>query len=514
MAAITGPARRRSGAKETLGLLAIWVALVAVVLLLAVRMPSPSVLSVGVMVGLPAVAAWMFTSENYALTLGVLLLYLGLLDGFVKLGTGISSATLGRDVLLYAIAFGALARFALRREPLRLPPLSGWVLAFVLVVLVSVFNPGSYPIVKHGLPSVRPHLEFVALFFFGYYVLRDTKRMRMLLVLMLVCGAVNGVVNAVQFNMSADELSSWGPGYAKFIKGEGAGSGGIAGRTFATDDGDRVRPFGLGSDAGGGGIIAVLAIPGAIALIGMAWRRPRYAAAAILLSIGCVTAVVTSQGRGVIVAGFVMVLAFAALTVSATRLVPTLAGLAVAGAVTLVVISAVSGNSENGNAFSRYESIRPTKLLETTRTDRGAAVTIVPTYIRDYPLGHGLGTGGPAAGFGGAERVALSAESEFAFLVLEVGVIGLIVVVGFALRMLQLALTRIRRISDSELRMLLAAVASPLFGIFALFVSGAPTSGSPLAPYFWFVSGALAYWLISARGTTPPDLRRDRAVKA
>lgn len=484
-----------------------WGALVVVTLGLAIRMPSPSLLYTAVMVGLAATAAWMFVSENYALTLGVLLLYLGLLDGLVKLGTGIGFATLGRDVLLYAIVLGALARFGIKRAPIRLPPLSGWVLAFVLVVLVSVFNPGSYPIVQHGLPSIRPHLEFVVLFFFGFHVLRNVKQMRVLLVLLLVCGAANGAVNAVQFNMTADELSTWGPGYAKFIKGEGAGSGGIAGRTFATDEGDRVRPFGLGSDAGGGGLIAVLAIPGAVALIMMAWHRPKYAVLAVLLSIGTVGAVVTSQGRGVIVAAFVMVLAFAGLTVSPTRLVPTLAGLAVAGVVTIGVISAVSGNSDNPAAFSRYESIAPTKLLETTSKDRGGALTIVPTYIRDYPLGHGLGTGGPAAGFGGAERVALSAESEFAFLVLEAGVIGLIVIVGFTLRLLFLALTRIRRIADPELRTLLAAIAAPLFGIFALFVTGAPTSGSPLAPYLWFVAGVLSYWLVAAKRESGPHRR-------
>jgi O-antigen ligase len=237
----------------------------------------------------------------------------------------------------------------------------------------------------------------------------------------------------------------------------------------------------------------------------------------VLLSIGTVGAVVTSQGRGVIVAAFVMVLAFAALTVSPSRLVPTLAGLAVAGVVTIGVISAVSGNSDNPAAFSRYESIAPTKLFETTSKDRGGALTIVPTYIRDYPLGHGLGTGGPAAGFGGGERVALSAESEFAFLVLEAGVIGLIIVVGFMLRLLALALTRIRRISDPELRTLLAAIAAPLFGIFALFVSGAPTSGSPLAPYLWFTAGVLAYWLISANREIQPakrPMRRDDALAA
>ena len=62
MAAITGPVRRRSGAKEMAGLVAVWAALAVLVLLVAVRISSPSLLSVFVLIGLPAVAAWMFTS--------------------------------------------------------------------------------------------------------------------------------------------------------------------------------------------------------------------------------------------------------------------------------------------------------------------------------------------------------------------------------------------------------------------------------------------------------------------
>jgi glycosyltransferase involved in cell wall biosynthesis len=439
----------------------------------------------------------MFLSERYAVTLGVLALYLGLLDGFLKLKTGSQFATLGRDILLYAIVLGALARFSMRANGIQLPPLSGWILAFTLLVLVGIFNPGSYPIL-HGLASVRPHLEFVPLFFFGYEVMRTRKRLRMFLVLLLICGAANGIVNFVQFNLTPAQLAAWGPGYNNFING----SGGLAGRTFDAGNGvNKVRPFGLGGDAGGGGLIAVLAIPGAIALIGSAWRRPRYAAIAVALSVGAVTAVVTSQGRGVVIAAFVMVLAYAVLAVSARRLVPTLAGLLVGGTIAVLVISAIGGGSNN-NTFTRYNSITPGKLLTTTQEDRGSALSIVPTYIKRFPLGNGLGTGGPATGFARSGQTTvtsggLSAESEFSFLVLEMGVLGLIILVGFTIRLLALALTRLRRVPDHETRTLLAAIVSPLFGVFALYIGGPATAGSPLGPYLWFTAGIMSYWLMT-----------------
>ena len=72
---------------------------------------------------LRVVAIWLFFSDRLALTLGVVVLYLGLIDGYVKLRTGLPIVTFGRDILLYAIVLGLLVRSAVRREPLPVPPL-------------------------------------------------------------------------------------------------------------------------------------------------------------------------------------------------------------------------------------------------------------------------------------------------------------------------------------------------------------------------------------------------------
>jgi hypothetical protein len=482
--------------------------LTAFTLAVTTRVPDPSALSTLALVGVLAVGGWMFLSERYALSLAVLCLYLGLLDGFLKMSTGHPVTTLGRDVLLYAIVGGALARITVRKSAMAPPPLTGWVLAFTLVVLVGALNPGSYPAV-HAVGALRPHLEFVPLFFLGYVVMRDAGRLRMFLVLLLVCGAANGIVGVVQYNLTPRQLASWGPGYSQRLEG----AGGVAGRTFAGANGEsRVRPFGLAADVGGGGLIAVLAIPAGLALIGSAWRRPRHAALAVLLSLGVVAAIVTSQGRGVVLAAFVIVGAYAAISVSARRLVPTLAGIAVAGLITFVVISAVSNHSR-GNDLSRYSSIAPGKVLTTTNKDRGGALSVVPKYIASYPLGYGLGTAGPATSFGGGRLSGLSGESEFSFLVLELGIAGLVIVVGFTIRLLVLA--RHCRVQDPELRMLLAAIVSPLFGVLALYIGGPATAGSPVSPYLWFVAGVMAWWLITARrGALTPSGRGPGALPA
>src|SRR4051794_4177105 len=204
--------RKNGGAQGAFAAGLLGAGLVAVGAVISFRTPAPSVLSLVALVGFVGISGWMLISRNYPLTLSVLLVYLLLLDGFLKLKTGSQFTTLGRDVLFYSIVAGAVARFVIERKAIELPPLSGWIIAFAALVLVSMFNPGSYPAL-HAVASVRPHLEFVPMFFFGYLIMRDAKRLRVFLALLLACGAVNGVVNMIQYNLTPDQLSAWGPGY-------------------------------------------------------------------------------------------------------------------------------------------------------------------------------------------------------------------------------------------------------------------------------------------------------------
>src|ERR1700690_3443561 len=175
------------------------------------------------------VAVWMFFSERYERTLAVLALYLGLFDGFLKLKTGSTVATLGRDVLLYSIASGAMVRLSLSRHRLRVPKLTPGVLVWVIICAAEVLNP-VVPSFSHALAGVRQHIEFVPLFFLGYAVMRTERRLMGLFILLLIIAAANGVVGLIQSNLSPAALAAWGPGYAKEVYGLGLLTGGA--RTF------------------------------------------------------------------------------------------------------------------------------------------------------------------------------------------------------------------------------------------------------------------------------------------
>jgi hypothetical protein len=449
--------------------------------------PSESV----ALLGIPflGIVAWMLATSRKALALAILLLYLGLLDGVLKLSVpaGNELPGLGRDALLYAVAIGMLVRTAVRREPLEVPPLTAWVVAWLAVVLVQLLNPDNWSTL-HSVASVRQHLEFVPLFFIAYSIMRTKQRLRIFMILLLLVAAVNGAVSLVQFNMSPEQLANWGPGYSDLIEG-----GQQAPRTAVNNEGEqRTRPMGLGSDMGFGGTLGAIAIPAAFALLiagSAGWRR--FVPVAILAA-GALVAVATSQSRSNVVAAVVALIAFAALATASRQGMKVLAAVVVLGLVGVFTLGQIDG----GGAFDRYGSIAPNRLVDTTIDARDGTYNSIGQYLTAFPLGAGIGTVGPAAGvIDPPPRKYLDAESQITFLIIEVGIPGLLVLLAFHFRLVGLVVSRIRKLPSGEVRLLLAGLAAPLFALLSLWIVGVNTTSTPNAPYLWFMAGTLSYWL-------------------
>jgi hypothetical protein len=481
-------ARRPLGGAATAALLTV------LCLAVTTHLPAPGVVSVAAVIVVLGATALMLFSEKYGWSLVVLMLYLGLADGYLKLSTGSQPVTLVRDLLLYAIVAGALVRAIVRKESMPLPPLAGWVIAWIVVVLVQIANPDNGTL-THSIASVRPHLEFVPLFFLGYLVMRSKATLRNFLLLLLVVAAINGIVGLIQLNESPSQLASWGPGYAKAINGEGT----VSARGFVDESGEeKNRPFALGGDSGFGGSVGVIAIPAGLALLGLASTPGRRFAVAALLG-GAALAVITSEARVSVLSAVVAVFAYAGLVLVARVGVKTLVAITLGLAVGILAIGLIVANTQEGS-FSRYESIsNPKEAVTTAYEYRGGVIAQVPKYAVEIPFGAGFGSRGPAGSFGGGGSSELNGESEPTYLLIEVGVPGLLVLLGFNLVLFFLSLTRIRLVPDRETRIMLAAVAAPLFAIFASWFAGVATAGSPGAPYLWFAAGLLSFWLLGRR---------------
>ncbi len=434
-------------------------------------------------VAVPAVV-WMFASERYYATLAVFTLYLGLADGVVKLGTGLSVATLGRDLLLYAIVFGAVARMSLRKSHIEVPPLTGFVLAWFTVCAIQVINPHGTSL-AHSIVSLRQDFEFIPLFFLGYFVLRSERRLTGLLILLLIIGAANGIASLAEANMAPSTLAKFGPGYANLELGTGT----RVARVFVTAGGQAaVRPPGLGGSDGFGGFAGFLALPGAIVLL-TAMRRLRWGWIVIPLTVGCVLAMVASQTRFDLIDGAVALFAFLLLTLTSRRGIALLLVSAVVAVASILVVASFAGSHAN-----RYSTIAPDKLLGTAISVRSKTLADIPLYMARYPLGAGLGRVGPAgeSAVGGSAGT-LNGEDEVTFLLVETGIPGLIVMTLFTLAALRIGL-KLRRVADPALQRRLMALTAVLVSLAVAWFIGPITSDSPGAPFLWMGAGTLGFW--------------------
>jgi hypothetical protein len=477
-------------------------------LAISIEVARPNLLVLlGVAIGGLSVFA-LVTSDRYAMTVTLIALYLGLLEGPVKLGTGAhEEVSVIRDVLIFAVALGAVLRVIVKRQRVTLPALSAWPLAYAALVLAEAFNPNTHGIVK-VLGGFRQQLEWLPFFFFGYVTMRSNERFRRLFLIVGVLALANGVVSTYQTKIGPAQLAGWGPGYQELVYG----GKGLSARTYQSEGVALVRPPALGTDAGFGGAVGVVALPGLLALLATGRLRRRWPV--ILLTLGALVGVATGLGRLQVVGAVVALLAFTALSFSMGRRVTR--PLAVMLGILLLVLplGAIFVSYEGGGTFSRYTEIAPENVTEARDTKVGE-LEHIPSQIAEAPFGVGLGTVGAASGFGGKQNELIEghgvgAEDQYKFVLDELGLPGLILWVALLIRLLTLGLGRLRFIGDLELRLYLAAVLSPVIAMTIMGFSGPVMSSAALGPFFWFATGIAAYWFAGpgrsvARASVPRE---------
>jgi len=437
-------------------------------------------------------------------TVTLVLIYLALLDGPVKMLIGSREATAAiPDVLIIAVSAGALMRMAARRQRLTLPPLSGWVIAWVLVVVINAFNPKTQSVLAI-LAGYRQHLEFVPFFFFGYALMRSKRRFRQLFLIAGVAASASGIVAAYQTTLSPAQLASWGPGYQTLIHPEHG-----AARVYFTEGEARVRPPGLGSESGASGAIGRTALPMCLALVAITRRRKRWIAG--MLCFGSMLAVVVGLGRLPLVSAALGVLVFAGLATLAGRRVSRTLGTLIAIVVLAIPVGAIVVTSLRSGTFKRYESLG---LSSETTGHKESAWSQVPEEVAASPLGYGLGNSGATAATVGAnqnllEGHGLGSETEYNVLVKELGAAGLILWPVIAIYVSLLIVRRIRRVRDGDLTICLAGALAafiplPIEGFSGFLGTSLPGGGA----YYWFAIGVAAYWFAGPGRRAPSRWER------
>jgi hypothetical protein len=387
----------------------------------------------------------------------------------------------------------------MKKERIRMPPMSGWVVLFVALVLAEAFNPRTHGIVK-ALGGFRQQLEFVPFFFFGYVIMRSKERFRKFFIILGVVALANGLVSTYQTKLSPGQLASWGPGYSELVKGGGepGAKGGFGARLYISEGVARIRPPGLGKDAGFGGSVGLIAVPCTLALLAT-WRgRRRWAG--VLLSLGALLGVVTGLGRLQVVGAVLALLAFGVLSASAGRRITRPLGAFVGVLALALPLGAVLVSIEAPGTFNRYAEIAPSRITS-AKDKKTGELNVLPHQLAVAPLGVGLASAGAATGFGGTvtdrlEGHSVGAETQFNFMADELGLPGLLLWVGIVLNLIWLALWRLRKIADVDLRIDLAAVFAVPAALLIMGLSGPISASSAAGPFVWFATGIAAYWFV------------------
>jgi hypothetical protein len=472
----------------------------------------PALIGLAVSIGLPGVSLFLVLAAIAAilavvalmmcsrldLTVALLVLYLGLLDGPAKLLFGGHEIGAGvRNVLILAVCVGVLMRMAVRRQRLRMPALSGWVLAFVGVAMIEVFNPKTEGILKVA-GGFRQQLQFVPFFFFGYYLMRSKRNFRRLFVIVGVLALANGVVAAYQTELTPAQLAAWGPGYHNliYISSEAHGTG----RTYVSEGEARVRPMGLGADQGFGGGMGAVALSFCLALLATA-RRRKWRVIAALLCLGAIVAIITGLNRAPVIGAGLAVCAFAGFSALAGRRVTrTLVSLAAVVVLAVPVGVLVVATLRSGT-FKRYERIGSSS--STTEYKQGAW-SLIPHYLSVAPFGFGLGSVGSVSGLEGKNKQLLeghgvSSETQFNLIVNELGAPGLVVWTAMVIYILIVITRGMPTVRDGDMAIMLAGALAPLVAVISESTSGAITNSAVWGTYFWFAIGVAAYWFAGRR---------------
>jgi hypothetical protein len=468
-----------------------------IALLMTYSMPDPSVTRVAAILLGGLGVFTLLLSPNYALTLTILALYIGLLDGALKLLAPGEGASIVRNVLTYAIATGMLVRLSVSKQRVTLPPLSFWVFGYAAVVLMEALNPSTHGILK-ALGGYRQELQWIPFFFFGYLMMRSKKRFRQLFLILGVVALANGAVGSYQSHITPRELATWGPGYSNHV----FGTGGLSGRTYSYEGEARNRPSGLGGDSGAGGGLGVLAMPGLLSLLVVGKLRRRWIP--LLCLAGAMLGIASAADRSAVIAAVVALLSYAGLAlVSRLKITRLFACILVAIAVLIGVGAYLK--SENGpGVFQRQESLTSLGGAEESGGKQKVIhLEALPRDVAGAPFGSGLGVGAAAGGFGGKHRAeveghGVSTEGTLNLIVIELGAPGLFLWIGLTITTISLAVFRIRLVRDPELRWYLVAVFSSYIG-HTVSGFGGPTIAGVGGVYLWFAPGVAAYWLARRR---------------
>ncbi len=450
------------------------------------------------------VAAFLFIPTRPAL---LLILGYGAFSGWAKLASAWNPLIyIAIDILLATVIIRWLASaLPERRSLLRGVPFAAPLMAFLVLCLILMFSPLTHPILALG--GVKAYIIPIVVYFLAYQVFVTPDQVRHALLALSIPAFFVAAYTFIQLASGLTELRVlYSPGeLASRFQGTiqlDAGTGDLVFRPFSTlQDAGTAAHFNLIS------FFLAVAIMGTLA--GNKNAENRWSLIALPLAFLAAAAVAISAVRIAWTGLFIGVVYVAWLSRGRSlNLLPLLAIAAVAGFV-------FAGDTYLGrDLFRRAQTM--TTPVETFEQDRAFGWWYNNMWmVENTPLGVGMGKAAP--GLGGIEKfVAVDRgfwlpppDNLVGGLLIEVGVLGMLLLLGTIVSLLVRATVLVGRLSGTS-RALATGLTGMVLAIFIAGIAGAALFSTPVNLYFWTLS-ALLMRLCSTAAPAPSPVPVPRA---
>jgi len=374
-----------------------------------------------------------------------------------------------KDFIIILIYIGFLTKFTIqRKQVLFRSPLTVPLLLLATFGVIQLFNPNLENLVV-GLVGIRTLLLYIPLLFIGYHFIKTKEQLYKCGIFLVILAIPVSVVGIFQYLAGPDAVAGLGPGFARSVVAVGTPLG------YAV-----FRPTSTFSYAGGlGGYLLVMIllticfinfrvrgwtkwiclISLASLIFGLAANTQR--SAMLLLSLGIPVMYLLQKKRII------------------SSALPFLVGSCLVAAWFFLPAFFYRLDTMTRDPYGvivRQHLINP-------------AVVSVSRALISSPLGRGIGYASP-----GSRYVTTGwtfTESFVAYLIYELGIVGLALYIWILASLVRLGFRIHRGLSDSGLRWLAVGIVVYQLAIISISGTYCPLNFPPTNVYFWFFGGAI-----------------------
>ncbi len=434
--------------------------------------------------GLLACAFAPIVLRSWRTSLGLALIYL-FFSGFLTHLTHYDDTMRLAKFVLVALVVGhfVLEKTILRHETIwpddpEAVRTTQYILALTLLAILQTANP-HWSSLKVGLiasiPSLLTHILPMHLFVIGYHLLERRETLRHFCHLIVGLVTIMAIFSWVQhFYLGFEGMAALSPTIETVL---------IREHVWLSDYRPVYKPISFAADAGAASYFMALGLIFCATILSRSglriWTQIYLLASGMLMSV----ALLLTYVRVSFVISVLGICGVAALGRSAKVLL-----------LLVILMASMFTLNEVEDDFLLIRFTELTNPVDSFQRNRGMQAGIIWVFMRNYPLGTGVGRSGPVPYYKAPladQRVGVASENYFGAVALELGIPGVLLLSWIFLRIVYQGWRSCYRLESHELRVYGYGALATLVAVLITGFSGQMLYTTPSNFLFWFVAGIL-----------------------